>query len=448
MSESANSEGGLSAQAAPSDAAPAAEPRRRLLALPDGSIGLFLLVVFAALFGGLVASYWPAVLGSDSQISEERIAALETRVGQLATGRAGAAATGVFDELRRNLAALSQRLDANEARLTALEKGQPLAAPGAPGEAPAPTAALRASLDTVTAQVAQLSTRLAQFERTSATAEQIANFSEAAAKLQARVAALDADIARTGATQKGAMDAVSLRIARVEAAVPANLAQRLNELTPKADFAAAEARVARLEDRNAGDTLHRAAAILALANLAGAAADGRPFTVELAAFEAAQPGDPAAVALRPWAATGVPTLNMLRVRFPSASRAALDVSRNAMANGFFDRLWSNIESLVSVRRVGEVTGTDTEARLARAQVRVTFGDLPAAVAEVSAVGQPAADPLATWLRDARSRVTLDRALAQLNARVVRSISAQAPATTPPAPGGAAPVPAPKPSPAP
>jgi hypothetical protein len=425
----------------------AVEPRRRLFALPDGSFGILLLVVFGALFGGLTASYWPVLFGADSQVSEERIAALETRVGQIATGRAGEAASGAFGELRAGLNALADRLTAAEARVTALEKGQPAAA--APG-APSATAPLRTDLGAVSATLAQLSERLARIERTGASAEQLAAFHDSIAKLQARVAALDADIARSSETHRGSLDAINGRLAKIEAALPPGLAERLETFAPRADLAASDARIARLETQNAGDTLHRAAAILALANLSSAAAEGRPFPVELEALAAAAPGDPAVATLRAHVA-GVPTAAMLRARFPNAARAALDISRSTMATDVFSRLWANIESLISIRRVGDVAGSDTESRLARAQVRVSAGDISAAAAEVAAIPPPASQALSSWLHDARARIALDRTLAEMNVRVVHALAA-APATATaapgPAPAAAAPVAPPQPTPRP
>jgi len=412
-------------------------PRRSVLALPEGWFGILLLLLVAALSGGVVAAYWPALFGAgETTIGEERVAALEARVGQLAAGRTNAAASGMFDDLRRALGALSERLDADEARLTALEK-TPVTVPPAPGQpavvAPGPDAAvLRGKLEATAQAVAQLNERIAKIEGTGASSAQISDAIAKFTALQARVAALDADIARSTETQKGTMDAVNARLAAIEAAVPPNLAQRLDDFAPKSDMAAADARVARLEAQNAGDALHRAAAILALANLARAAGDGKPFTLELDALAAAAPDDPAIGALRPWSATGIPTAALLRPQYAAAARNALDVARTTGAQDFFSRLWSNIEGLISVRRIGEVQGNDLDARLARAGVRVNAGDLSGAIAEVAAVKGPAAAPLAPWLRDARNRVALDRTIAQLNARVVRALAAQptTPATTP------------------
>ena len=417
MPESMNQDAGTEAprgaiELPPPEARSTDAPRRSALALPDGWFGILLLLLLAAMSGGLVAAYWPALFGaSEGSISEERIAALEARVGQLAAGRTNAAASGMFDDLRRNLGALSERLDADEARLTALEK-TPVAPPaaGQPATAavPAPEiAALRGKLDATTAALAQLNGRIAKLEGTSASAAQISDAIAKFAALQARVAALDADIARSTETQKGTIDAVNTRLAAVEAAVPPNLAQRLEDLAPKTDMAAVYTRVARLEAQNAGDALHRAAAILALANLAHAAAEGKPFALDLGALAAAAPDDPAIAVLRPWSATGVPTAAVLRAQFAAAARNALDVARNTSAQDFFSRLWSNIEGLISVRRIGEVPGSDLDAQLARAGVRVNAGDLPGAIAEVAAVRGPAAapSPLGCAMRATVSRLT-------------------------------------------
>jgi hypothetical protein len=97
--------------------------------------------------------------------------------------------------------------------------------------------------------------------------------------------------------------------------------------------------------------------------------------------------------------------------------------------------------------VGQVAGNDNESRLARAQSKLDAGDLGAAAAEVRAVQGVAAKPLAIWLRDAFARMTLDRAVADMSARVVQALAASPPPATPPAPAAGTTPPAQAPAPA-
>ena len=268
------------------------------------------------------------LVGGDEPVSEERMAALEARVGQIAAGHARQPRLGVFAEMRRNLGTLSDRLDADEARLTALEKTPRPQPPRADaGQAPQDAGGAARRLD------ADCGGGRAACGRASPSWKQAARAAKSRRPVEtsrrncaARVAALDADIARFAETQKGTMDAVNARLAKIEAALPDDLAARLETLATKATRRGG-ARLARLEAANTGDTLHRAAAILALADLAARPATGRPFAIELDALAAAAPGDPAlARAQALWPRPACRRLAQLRARFPDAARGALEVA--------------------------------------------------------------------------------------------------------------------------
>jgi hypothetical protein len=194
--------------------------------------------------------------------------------------------------------------------------------------------------------------------------------------------------------------------------------------------AALQERVNRLEAESSGEALRRAGAVLALAVLAHAAYEGRPYKVQFDALAALSPDDPALAALAPYAATGAPTLAMLQARFPEAARAALDAERAVKGGGVFDRLWSSLTSLVHIRRVGDVTGTTSADKLARAEADVSRADLPGAVTEVLSLEGPAASPMDMWVKDAQSRFTIDTALAQAEARIVYAVASQQQAAVP------------------
>jgi hypothetical protein len=191
--------------------------------------------------------------------------------------------------------------------------------------------------------------------------------------------------------------------------------------------AALQARVTRLEADNRGTTLKRAAGTLALSNLARAAESSAPFKLELDALAGIEPDEPAIQSLQSYAPGGVPTLEMLRARFPDAARAALDAERTGAAgDNFFARIWASLLSLISVRRVGEVEGNATGDRLARAEAALGRGDLSRAVAEAQSVTGAGAAFLAPWLKDATARLAVDRALADIGLRIVQALAAQPP----------------------
>lgn len=398
--------------------------------LPEGWLGIFLLLIVAAVSGGLIANFWPAVLGGgDIGSTQDRVTALETRVGQIASGHAGAAASGVFDDLRREMTALGQRVDANEARLAALEKSS-----GDGGAQPAGNLApLQQKLDAAAAAVTDLTARLSKLESAHGTAD-VAGLTTKLTALETRIGALETEIARASKTTDGTIAAIDTRLKAVEAnAPPVDLAQRLDSYALKSVEAGIEARLKALEAENSGEALHRAATMLALTQLARAANDTGSFSLQLDTYAVASPGDPMVELLRPYAKTGVPAKAALMAEFPDAARAALDAERSADARSLFSRLWANILSLVSVRQVGDVSGNTTEARLARAQAKLDTNDLTAAAAEVRAVKGVAAKPLANWLKDAFARMTLDRAVADLSARVIQSLAAPLPQPATPAP---------------
>lgn len=94
------------------------EPRIRGLEVPE-AIGIFFLLLIAAACGGLIAVYWPWNSGSqDLSAANDRIAVLEARVGELSAAKSGGGASATQSAAFANL---KTRLDADEARLAALE---------------------------------------------------------------------------------------------------------------------------------------------------------------------------------------------------------------------------------------------------------------------------------------------------------------------------------------
>jgi hypothetical protein len=251
---------------------------------------------------------------------------------------------------------------------------------------------------------------------------------------------IDALEARVAALEKSAMAAQSAGASLGDAAarigtMDTRLAALESQIARAADrdvLVALQDRLARLEMQNTGEMLRRAAATLALANVARAAESAMPFKAELAALAVVVPNDPALGALRPLADSGVPSLATLRARFPDAARAALDAERVRAAGGnLFARLWVSVTRLVSIRPIGDVQGTTDADRLARAQADLDRGEVPAAVTEVQNLTGAAAMAMASWRKGAEAHLAVDRAVADMDARIAQALAAPAP----PAPSG-------------
>lgn len=347
------------------------EPRARR-GLGD-SLGIFVLLVLAAAAGGLIAVYWPwAMNGSDASDMNDRVAALETRVGQIAAGHAPKAAASAFSAERSDLAALKMRVDTDEARLDSLEKN---------GNVPPD---LAARLDADDKSLAQLNAALA-------------------------------------AAQKSEAD-MGAAIAALQKNVPPDLPQRLDGLAAKTDLAALDARVAKLEARDTSAAMKHAASVLALSELVRVSETDAPYENELKALRALSPA-PELDALAPYA-KGVPTRAMLTDRFSDTADAILAAERRSHATNWLSKLWASFENLISVRRVGNVKGNDTEAHVARAEFDLKSGNLQAAVDELDALKGPAREAAAQWLSDAKARLAVTQETRALTNRIVSELAQQ------------------------
>lgn len=405
------------------DEEPAAAPREKSVRrgwfdLPDGAFGFFVLLLLAAACGGLIAVYWPWMTGAGADNSGvvDRVAALESRVGQIAAGKAPEVAAASFNDLQRKVADLKERLDADEARLNAVETS---AGSGGGGD----LAALKASIDKNSSDIAQLGQQVDKI--TSAPGG--AALPQLASKLAAdekTIAALKSDLDAQAKARGQALDRLDKRIAALEkTAPPADLAERLDALAPKSDVAALAARVHRLEARDAAGLMRRAASVLALADLVRASEGEAPFANELTALKAVMPPEPEIADLSHYAATGVPTVATLTKRFEARIDPILAAERDAQAHNWAERLWADMVGLVSVRRVGNVSGKDTQARVARAEYALKHGNLADAVREVEALDKPAKKAAATWLHDAKARLAVTRDSRALTNRIVAELAA-------------------------
>ena len=257
------------------------------------------------------------------------------------------------------------------------------------------------------------------------------------ALLERRIA-LDEDRIKHVEELKQTLDALAQRVSRLEQTQPTALASpaaplpaptapfpNLNAYALKSDEDALAARVARLEAQNPGGAVKSAAAALALANLVRASEGSGDFSHELGTLAPLMPDAPEARDLARYA-HGAETETVLASRFPQVAADAIAADRRTHAKGWLARLWVNLSSLVSVRRVGQVEGDDTESKLARASAHLKLGDLGGAAVQVRTVSGAAQSATTPWLRDAEARLAVDRDLNALTNRLVTQLSADAP----------------------
>ncbi|MBI2236519.1 MAG: hypothetical protein HYU60_06145 [Magnetospirillum sp.] len=203
---------------------------------------------------------------------------------------------------------------------------------------------------------------------------------------------------------------VELRKTAADAAAVLRLADRIEQT---------EASVRELSQRRASAV----AMLLAVGQLRETVNMGYPFDAELRALKAIAHPDEAVQkavdALAERAAAGIPTRMVLAERFwPLAPRV---VRAEALPQG--DTWWratlNRLLSLVTIRREdGAAAGETAAAVAARAEARLSEGDLAAAAAELSGLSGGPAEVAGHWLADARARVAAERALADLTAHTI------------------------------
>jgi hypothetical protein len=216
----------------------------------------------------------------------------------------------------------------------------------------------------------------------------------------------------------------------IQDAAPPDLRKELAGLTAR--LAAAEAktetlatldtRLAKLEGSDLLDLARRAALATAVANMMRASQGSSPFKTEFGVVAAMMPDDKRLADIAPLAETGLPTIGTMIGTFGNIADAARDAEQAAKGDTMWERFWASFTSLVSVRSVGETEGHSTDARLARAEVRLNAGDLPGAVKQLTPIGGVARDTLAPWLAQAKARVALEASLADLNARAIAALT--------------------------
>jgi hypothetical protein len=285
---------------------------------------------------------------------------------------------------------LQARIDKLEAQLGALPKEDP--------QLPARLAKLEAQLNAPRAGDQQLVARIAAAE---AAVKTLADMTASREKRSDDIAAVASE-ARERASS---------------AAAAAEAAQKSQGPSPeaRADLDALNTRIASLEQsardsqaelarRLTADDAKGRFAIAAIA-LRDAVASGLPFTAELAAVKSLS-GDAAAFApLEPFAASGVPSADILGRELAGLMPAIWKIARKdePQSGSFLERLQANAEKIVRIRPAGDVAGDDPASIRARIEGRAGRADIRGALAELAKLPPDARAPAAGWIQKAEAR---------------------------------------------
>jgi hypothetical protein len=205
-------------------------------------------------------------------------------------------------------------------------------------------------------------------------------------------------------------------------------------LSPADVFAPAEpaapgAEVAHLTDRldalevQQSRTAQAAAGALAAAALMEAAQTSRPFVEEVAALAAVTPPSAELRSLRSYAELGAPSHAALAASFPDyAARAAAASHAPGEGAGLAARIGHVLSRVVTVRRVGEVSGSGVDAVIAKAEMQVEDGDLVTALATLNGLPPAGREALAPWRTRAERRADIDRRIAEVRSHALEDLA--------------------------
>ena len=234
-----------------------------------------------------------------------------------------------------------------------------------------------AGLEALNAKIAEIETRIAGIGQGTAGAT------------PEEVGAINEKIAGVEALAKAAGEAGSAVDGRLGA-----LEQSLSGLTAKVDSQAAQPKIA---------------LAIAASALKAAIERGAPFQPEIETFAAIAPQAPGLAELRTYAEKGVATRADIIAETDAAANAMIAAASPPPQNaGFFERLLTSAESLVSVRPIGAVEGPGVPETVARMEVALQAGDLAKAIAEFDTLPEPAKAAGATFADKIRARLAVEQ----------------------------------------
>lgn len=231
-------------------------------------------------------------------------------------------------------------------------------------------------------QIAELSARL---DDAAGTADVIQT---GLASMDKRLAALEKRPLTEGISQS-AIDAYERELARLQDTMATQRAEVEDMIAQ-----------ARAMDASATEAARQAGIQAMIALLRGALDDGSSFAA--VAEELTASGVSLPEALTGTAEKGVTTLAALQAGFPAAARTALAAARDANSDGQ-SGLGGFLKRRLGARSVEPRDGDDPDAILSRAEANLKNGDLGPVLDELSALPEPPAKAMQSWIAAARQR---------------------------------------------
>ncbi len=168
---------------------------------------------------------------------------------------------------------------------------------------------------------------------------------------------------------------------------------------------------------HAGD---EAAAIIAGSLLRNAEA-GTPFADDLTALENHGVDRAQLANLQAAGATGVATTGELSKQFAAETDAILATAPAPKAHGFLDRLMKDAEGLVRVRKIGDTTGDDLAAHVARIQNALDAGSVETAYQQWTSLPDAAKQKSQAFGRAAKTRLDTIEAARAIESEALASL---------------------------
>jgi hypothetical protein len=220
------------------------------------------------------------------------------------------------------------------------------------------------------------------------------------------------------------LDAVNERIGRLEVATASGAdgagASEAAVSSLTSQISAAQATIRTLDDRlRAAETKlaalggpvsggEEAVRAIAISSLRRASEGDAPFAADLDLVAPLGVVPDQIAKLRPMAASGVASKTTLSAAFPAVADAILAATTGADPDaGLLQRAVGVLGSLVTIRPVGPVAGSDPPAIVSRMRDAVGRGDLAAALSERDGLPAAGKDASAAWAAQAADRVALD-----------------------------------------
>ena len=247
-----------------------------------------------------------------------------------------------------------------------------------------------------------------------------------------------------GIQTEGEKSSSALKIFQDQAAALKNDLARVESATAKpADVTAALApltdRTAALE-KSVGDVLkaeqerkanaERVVLALELQNLKRALDSGGSYAAELAQVKRVAGNAIDLAPLTKLQDSGVPPASEIAKDFRAAANSAIDSEQDTQPGSVVDKLWASAKSVVRVRKVDHLADDkSTEAIVGRMQLAMEHGKLADVLEQAKDLSLPAQEAARPFLDKVAARVSVDNALAKLEADLKTAMADTRPAGT-------------------